>query len=223
MRQLSNVERVLWCFFEHPGEEFTVRELERLSNVPRSTVQRILRELRKTGLVSGENTAAETKLFRRMKTHRFIERVYEAGLVDELERRFAPSCIILFGSVRKGESNASSDLDLFIETTKEGDEDLEAFEKRLRHPVQLFLHKNVNDLPEHLKNNVINGIKLEGSFTCENRSRGTNADSSSGKRILTENAPARSSQPRGSGSSGRNGSRSSRTKSRSRLKTVMKS
>jgi len=195
MRQLTNSEKVLWCFFEHPTKEFTVREIAKEANVPRATVQRILEALRKNDLITASCSAAETQRFRRMKTHRFIERMYDVGLLDELNARFAPSCIILFGSVRKGESNKESDIDLFIETTKKGREDLKEYERKLKHPLQLFLHNDLNDLPEHLRNNIINGIKLEGSFRCENRQRGTTAGDSSHMSNQTKNERDSSSQP----------------------------
>ena len=81
-----------------------------------------------------------------------------------LEKGFNPSCIILFGGARKGEYDKESDIDIFIESTKEAKADLAKFEREMGHLIQLFIEKDINDLNPRLRNNVINGIKLRGYF-----------------------------------------------------------
>ncbi len=75
-----------------------------------------------------------------------------------------PSCIILFGSFRKGESVKGSDIDLFIESSKKIELNLNKFEKKLSHDLQLFIEEDIKKLQPRLLNNVVNGIKLYGSF-----------------------------------------------------------
>ena len=75
-----------------------------------------------------------------------------------------PSCIVLFGSFRKGDSVNESDIDIFIETARNLKPDLSEFEEKLKHKIQIFKETDINKLPPRLFNNVINGIKLEGFF-----------------------------------------------------------
>jgi predicted nucleotidyltransferase len=91
-------------------------------------------------------------------------RLYEIGLIDYLEKKLVPETIILFGSIRKGEYDNESDIDIFVASTKKAKLDLKKFEKILGHEIQIFIEKDINDLQVHLKNNVVNGIKLSGYF-----------------------------------------------------------
>ena len=70
--------------------------------------------------------------------------------------------IILFGGIRKGEYDNESDIDLFVESTKKIKIDLSKFENMLKHDVQLFVEKDIKNLPDRLFNNIVNGIKLKG-------------------------------------------------------------
>ena len=51
-----------------------------------------------------------------------------------------------------------------METIKKTMPPLNVFEKKLGHKIQLFTEADINNLPDRLFNNVINGIKLEGFF-----------------------------------------------------------
>jgi predicted nucleotidyltransferase len=75
-----------------------------------------------------------------------------------------PSCIILFGSIRKGESDKTSDIDIFVESSVKKSLDLSKFEKKIGHKIDLFIESDLKNLNSNLFNNVINGIKLYGSF-----------------------------------------------------------
>ena len=69
--------------------------------------------------------------------------------------------IVLFGSFAKGEDIEDSDIDLYIETLSKKNIDLEKFEKLLKRKIQIFRHKNLNEISNpHLANNIINGIIL---------------------------------------------------------------
>lgn len=161
---LKKLDGLLELFYEHPNKKFTVRELAKLAKIPKSTAHKYLLELKELDLVTDENRAASTILFRIKKTNYFIENIVQSGLISYLEEKLAPTCIILFGSFRKGESELASDVDLFVESTKKNEIDLKLFEKKLGHKIQIFIEPDINRLPEHLFNNVINGIKLSGFF-----------------------------------------------------------
>lgn len=157
-------EKILKEFYEYPNKVFTIRELEKRTKIPKTTIQRYLTGLKKEGLVSKENTSKDNLLFKIKKTNYYIEEIFKSGLIEELINKLNPECIILFGSFRKGESDNESDIDLFIETYSKNKIDLSKYEKRLNHKISLFSETKITKLNKELLNNVVNGIKLYGSF-----------------------------------------------------------
>jgi len=111
----------------------------------------------------------ENLFFKTKKTNYFIEEIVKSGLIDYLINSLNPSCIILFGSIRKGESNKESDVDLFVETSIKKDLDLKQYERKLKHKVQLFVENKISNLQPNLLNNVINGIKIYGVIKLNER------------------------------------------------------
>ena len=160
----ANEEKVLEVFFEHPDKSFTVREIAKLAAIPRATAHKLIKKLKKESFITKDNRAENNLLFTTKKINFYIEKIVSSGLIDELVGRLNPSCIILFGSVRKGDSAKESDIDIFIETPIKKEISLNKFEKKLRHKVQLFVESDINRLQSNLYNNVVNGIKLYGSF-----------------------------------------------------------
>ncbi len=157
-------EKILKVFFEDPVKSFSVREVSKLTKIPRATTHKKLLDLRKSGLINKENQAVINNLFKIKKINFFVEKIIGSGLIDYLIDELNPSCIILFGSIRKGDSIKESDLDLFVETSINKKLDFKKFERKIGHKVQLFCESNIKKLQDHLFNNVINGIKLYGSF-----------------------------------------------------------
>lgn len=160
----NNLDKILRIFYEYPEKQFTVRELAKKTRIPKSTAHKYLRELKKSRRVTKENKAVNTALFKTEKTFFYIKELFESGLIEYLTEKLRPSCMILFGSFRKGESAKESDIDLFVEALKKQDLDLAKFEKILGHRIQLFTEQDINDLPDNLFNNVVNGIKIAGVF-----------------------------------------------------------
>lgn len=160
-------DKIMELFFEFPTKMFTVREISRKTKIPASSVQRYLKALRNEGFISKENKAIVTPYFKFRKTFFIIDKIFKSGLMEYLDKKFSPSCVILFGGARKGEYDKESDIDIFIESTKETKADLAEFEKKIMHEIQLFVEKDINDLNPRLKSNVINGIKIAGYFTAK--------------------------------------------------------
>lgn len=159
--------RLKELFYEESNKSFTVRELAKQTKLPVSSVQRYLQQLKEEGFINENNQAIITNHFKIKKAHYFIEKLFELGLLEFLEQKLQPSVIILFGSIRKGEYTAESDIDLFIEQPtldkkKPLSLTLNKFEKKLNHKIELHIEKSINDLPAPFYNNVINGIKLYG-------------------------------------------------------------
>lgn len=151
-------------YFEFPQKAFTVRKIAAQTKIPRATVQRYLHEMKKEGIINEKNEAEMNLLYKIKKTHFFIEKIVISGLLDELIGTLNPSCIILFGSVRKGDSMENSDIDIFVETKMKKIPDLKKFEKKLSHAIDIHPASNIHTLPDALFNNVVNGIKLYGSI-----------------------------------------------------------
>ena len=120
----EKMDKILELFFEFPNQSFTIREIAKMTKMPKSTAHNYLAKLKSEGLVAKDNQASNTKFFKIKKINNFIEKIYASGLIEHLNKTFVPSCIILFGSFRKGDSVKESDIDIFIETTKKTKPDL---------------------------------------------------------------------------------------------------
>src|SRR3989338_5239298 len=157
-------DKIMGVFYENPNKKFSVRQIVKLTNIPRSTAHKYLVELKKFGLVTKENISSENLFFKVKKINYYTERIVNSGLINELIKNFNPSCIILFGSIRKGDSTKESDIYIFVHSNIKKDINLKLYEKKLKHKIQLFVENNINNLQPNLFNNVANGIKIYGSF-----------------------------------------------------------
>ena len=160
-------KKIVEFFYEHPGANITVRYLSLKLGISLSTLQYQLNSLKEEGLISSKNQWIDSWQNRLIKTNYYLEKLAKSGLIDFLAKELAASAIILFGSFRKGESEQSSDIDLFIECAKEKELDLKKYEKFLGHKIQLFTKPKITLLPDRLLNNIVNGIKLKGYFTIK--------------------------------------------------------
>lgn len=160
----ENLDKILELFYEYPNQKFTLREIEKKTKVPRATAQAYIQELKKRDLVTKDNTASNSRLFKTKKTNFYIEKIVSSGILEEIIGKLNPSCIILFGSIRKGESIAESDIDIFVESPVKNLISTTIFEKKLKHKVQLLVEEDIHKLQPNLFNNVVNGIKLYGSI-----------------------------------------------------------
>ena len=158
----QNIDKILEVFYENPGKTFTIRELAKLTKVPRATVHKKLLELKKEGLISKENRAGDGLLFEVRKINYFVEKIVDSGLINELVEKLNPSAMVLFGSIRKGDSVKESDIDIFVESFSKKEIGLANYEKKLGHKIDLFVYEHISDVNENLRGNIINGIKLYG-------------------------------------------------------------
>lgn len=158
-RLSRNQDAFLEFIFENSDSDFSLREIEKEINIPKSTAYTYLKNLKDSNLLDKNSI-----FFKINKINFFVEKIVSSGLIDFLIDELNPSCIIVFGSVRKGDYDRNSDIDLFIESSIKKNLDLSKFEKKLKHKVELFVESNINKLPDNLFNNVVNGIKLYGSF-----------------------------------------------------------
>jgi len=144
-------------FFESPLKDLGVREY----------ASRILKEFGKKGILKEKKERTfilykanlENDLYKDLKIFYNLRKIKDSGLLESLNQFYLKPTIILFGSASKGEDIEGSDFDLVIisEKTKEFPEE------KLNRELQLLKIKNLKDLRnEHLINNVLNGITIQG-------------------------------------------------------------
>ncbi|MBI2564833.1 nucleotidyltransferase domain-containing protein [Candidatus Woesearchaeota archaeon] len=173
MLQKYSILMVLEVFFIEPSKEHYLMNISRTINIAHTSVKQNLIKLVKRGLINQETQRKgkrnfpvykankDNKEFKRYKMIYNITSLLESRLIDFLEEKIAPKAIILFGSYRRGEDLEDSDIDIFIEGIEEKI-DLKIFEKKLKRKIQLHFKKDFNTYPKELKNNIINGILLQG-------------------------------------------------------------
>ena len=160
-------DKVLELFFNNPEEYFTIRRINNETKVPTSTIQRYLIELKNKRIIDEKNKFSYNSYSKFLKTFYMLNKMYEIKLIDFLVKELNPSLIIVFGSIRKGEFDKDSDIDIFIETPVKKELDLKGYEKILKHKIDLFIELDIKKLQKNLFNNIINGIKLSGYLKNE--------------------------------------------------------
>ena len=169
MLQKNNKYKLLKIFLFNPTEEFRLRELSRLSKISPPSVMAYLKEFEKEELIKSfkkrgvpfYKSEIDGEKFREYKKIGILFELNDSGLTDFLWDELSPKAIILYGSFAKGESLEESDIDLFI-IGKEKKIRLEEFEKKLERKIHLMFDDNPKNIPNELKNNLINGIVLKG-------------------------------------------------------------
>lgn len=156
-------------FFVNPTAKLRVREIERTLKLPLPSVIRYCKEMEKEGILTTiktgnvnfyvANRGSEKYLLEKKLCN--IKKIYESGLIEYIRQELSNPAIVLFGSFSKGEDTEESDIDLYIETPSKKKVILEKFEKLLKRRIQVFQHKNLNEISNpYLANNIINGITL---------------------------------------------------------------
>lgn len=172
MLQNYSTWKVLQVFFDEPTQDHYLREISKKSGLAHTSVKNHLEGLMEKDLIKedeierGERTypiykRVENDRYKLYKKIDIQHRLQEFGLIDFIEEKFFPDCIVLFGSSARGEDTEESDIDLYIQA-KESDVDLTPFEEKLKRDIQLHVRENLKDYPKELKNNIVNGIVVYG-------------------------------------------------------------
>lgn len=165
---------IMKLFFEEPTKEFNVREVARLLKIAPATASKELNSSVKKGLLKERKERIlnlykanlENELYRDIKIFYNIQKAKESGFIDTLNKFYLKPTIILFGSCASGMDTETSDFDLLVisEKTKELPE-IKKYEKKLNRKLQLFNVKKIGDLKNnHLINNIVNGITIQGEI-----------------------------------------------------------
>ncbi len=158
-------------FFSNPTALVRFRELERILKLPLPSIIRHCKKLKEKNILTTKKIGNVTFYTANKNNEEYILKkrlynfriLYESKLIDFLKKEFNNPTIILFGSYFRGEDDENSDIDIFIETPIHKNLNLKKFEKKLKRKIQLFQHKNIDEIKNiHLKNNIINGLVLNG-------------------------------------------------------------
>lgn len=171
MKKSDTIEKVKSLLFDYPTRRFHVREISRLLKTSAPAVSKALSDLEKKEFVTikknflHEITANRKEDFLTEKKIANLQKVYSSGLFKVLKESFPLSTIVLFGSYERGEDAEKSDIDIAI-MAKEKKIHLAKYEDLLKRKINI-LFVNMKKISKELRNNILNGIVLSGSFENE--------------------------------------------------------
>ncbi len=173
MIQQSSIELVAEVFLRFPTKEFTLKDISKSIHLAHTSVKSNLQALVKSGLIQRRVEKKgrrrfplywanrDNKQFIQYKKIYNLQVLLESGVIAYIEERLLPRCIVVFGSYQRGEDREKSDIDLFVES-KKAELNLANFEKKLARKIELHFKENFTTYPRELKNNIINGVVVQG-------------------------------------------------------------
>ena len=154
------------------GEKLSQREIAKILKVSPTAVSNSIKKLKDSNLITLEKTKTinfisfnrdEPKAME-LKRVENLKNIYLSGLSDYLKVELAGSAIILFGSYSIGEDTNISDIDIAAIERKDKLVHLEEYEKALNRKINVNFYNSWKNIQVHLKNNILNGILLQGSI-----------------------------------------------------------
>jgi len=98
----------------------------------------------------------------RMYWKKILEKI---KFLEQLEKDFKLSTIILFGSTSKGEITNKSDLDIAIFTPSNPKIDYSIFENKLKRKIQIFRFNSIDEIKnKDLQKNILSSYIIKGGF-----------------------------------------------------------
>ena len=161
--------RILETFIEQPTRDFSARGIARELSINHATVLTYLKRLLKLGLIKKKTETlyptyfanTENPSYMLHKKNHVLDQIRRSGLVEHLKSTTLASAIVLFGSCAKGSYASESDIDIFVEAKASG-LDLKYYEKKLKRKINILFQPAISQLSAPLRNNVLNGVVLEG-------------------------------------------------------------
>lgn len=153
------------------GEKLSQREIAKILKVSPTAVANSIKKLKDSQLIKVEKTKTinfvsfnreEPKAIE-LKRVENLKNIYTSGLSGYLEKELPGGTIILFGSYSVGEDTNTSDIDIAVIERKDKILHLEEYEKILNRRININFYSSWKAIHEHLKNNILNGILLQGS------------------------------------------------------------
>lgn len=173
MLQKSSTLRTAEIFFINPTKEQYLMDISRNIGLAHTSIKKNLKDLVKLEIIIEHSEKKggrlfpvykanlNNKIFKRYKLIHNLSSILESGLIDFIEEKLMPKSIVLFGSYSRGEDIENSDVDLFVECKNE-ELNLKIFEKKLGRKIELHFNEKFTMYPKELKNNIINGVVLNG-------------------------------------------------------------
>ena len=173
MLQKCSIWKVAGIFFNEPTKNHYLIEISKKSKLAHTSVKKHLLLLKSLLIIEESieekgnrkyplyKANLENKAYKAYKKIYNIIQIRESKLSDFLKDKLMPKSIVLFGSYAKGEDIEDSDIDVFVECKKE-EIDISNFEKYLNRTIQLHFKEDFKKYSKELKNNIVNGIVLEG-------------------------------------------------------------
>jgi len=156
------------------GVDLNQRAIAGLLGVSPTAVAKAIIGLEKEGLATIEKSKImnliSIKLNRdnqravALKRTENLKQIYESGLAEFLEEKFAGSTIILFGSYSLGEDTINSDIDIAVIKRERKQLNLTKFENILERKININFYGNFGSINKHLRENLFNGIVLAGGI-----------------------------------------------------------
>ncbi|MBI4148018.1 nucleotidyltransferase domain-containing protein [Candidatus Woesearchaeota archaeon] len=169
-------QRVLEIFYRFPDKEFSLSDLAKEADVAKANMHTILTKLYKADLIEITKLTKIWRIRAKQRSWEYIRRkivynlsfVYNSGVVEFLNDHFHnPKAVVLFGSFRKGEDIAGSDIDIAVESdvvtqyTTTNLRELANVEKSIGRKIQIHVF-NRADVDVNVFNNIANGVVLSG-------------------------------------------------------------
>ncbi len=168
MYQQFNRYKILRVFFDMPNKKFQLREIERKTKISLPSVKKHVESLLKQNLIKKINEgiyegykSSFSSIYKALKRNDLLIRLEKSGFIEEMENKFTPNCIVLYGSAVDGMDDERGDIDIFIQSRK-SEFSLKKFEVELNRKISLLFEFNIEKLNSELKNSLANGIVLHG-------------------------------------------------------------
>ena len=169
MLQNYSTYRLLQEFFDYPRKNFQIRELSRRLKLAQVSVINHLKMIVKEGFVLREEKGLYPSYranrgndeFKLLKKQNIVMRIHKSKLIEFIDEKIKPDCIVLFGSSARGGDTEESDIDLFVQA-EEMVLNLQIYEKMLKRKINLLFQADLKDMSKELLNNIINGDVLYG-------------------------------------------------------------
>ena len=165
-------EELVRFLLQHPSGNYTANALALQLHVSPTAIAKAIPNLVDEELI----TATKDKLSKRraiqlvrsartiaLKRVENLRLLYATSIVEYLTEQLPGSTIILFGSFAFGEDVETSDIDIAVIGSKKKLE-MSRFEKSIKHPISLQYYSSMKGINTHLKENLCNGIVLQGSI-----------------------------------------------------------
>ena len=154
------------------GEQLSQREIAKILNVSPTAITNSIKSLKEAQLIKVEKTKTinfisfnrEERKAIEFKRVENLKNIYLSKLSMYLEQELAGGIIILFGSYSLGEDTIASDIDIAVIERKDKILELDKYEKILNRKINVNFYKSWQNISQHLKNNILNGILLQGSI-----------------------------------------------------------